>query len=58
MRLTVIAIDARDKHTLFQVPDIAAGQGDPDFVDLGSWDSTRGVVFFFSFGDVTHFDSL
>jgi hypothetical protein len=57
MRLTIV-IDVRDQRTLFQIPDIAAGQGDPDFVDFGSWDSTRGVILFFSFGDVTHFNSL
>jgi len=43
---------------LFQVPDIAAGQGNPDLVDFGSRDSTRCIVLFFSFGDVTHFNSL
>ena len=46
------------EHTLFQVLDVAAGQGDPNFVDFGSGDSASGVVLFFSFGDVTHFVSL
>ena len=45
-------------RTLFQVLDVATGQGDPNFVDFGSRDSTRRIVLFFSFGDVTHFVPL
>ena len=44
------------QRTLLQVLDVAARQSDTDFVDFGTGDgSTRGVVFFLSFGDVTHF---
>jgi hypothetical protein len=44
------------RHTLFEVLDVAAGEGDPDFVDFCArhW-GTCSVVFFFSLSDVTHF---
>ena len=43
-------------RTLLEVLDVAAGEGDPDFVDFGTghW-GTGCVVFLFTFGDVTHF---
>ncbi len=45
------------KRTLFQVLDVAARQGDTDFVGFGSRDGCTGcVVFFLSFGDVTHLE--
>lgn len=41
--------------TLLQVLDVAAGQSDSDFMDFGSRHRcTCGIVFLFSFGDVTH----
>ena len=43
------------RRELLQVLDIAAGEGDPDFVDFGSGDGGAGsVVFFFTLSDVTH----
>lgn len=42
--------------TLLEVLDVAAGQGDTDFVDLGTNGGTGGIVVLFSFGDVTHFE--
>lgn len=39
--------------TLFQVLDVAARQGDADFVDFGSGDSTCCIVFLV-LSDVTH----
>lgn len=43
--------------TLFKVLDVAAGEGDADLVDFGSRNGgTCSIVFFFSFGDVTHFE--
>jgi hypothetical protein len=41
--------------TLFKVLDVAAGEGDTDFVDLGGWGLSRSVVVLV-FGDVTHFE--
>jgi len=40
---------------LLQVPNVAAGKRDPDFVDFctGHW-GTSSVVFFFTLSDVTH----
>jgi len=40
---------------LLQVPDVAACERDPDFVNFctGHW-STSGIVFFFTLSDVTH----
>jgi hypothetical protein len=42
--------------TLLEVLDVAAGQCDTDFVDLGTNGGTGGIVILFSFGDVTHFE--
>jgi hypothetical protein len=43
------------KHTLLKVLDVAAGEGDPDFVNLcAGHGGTCGVVFLFSLSDVTH----
>jgi hypothetical protein len=45
----------RIARTLLQVPNVAAGKRDPDFVDFctGHW-GTGSVVFFFTLSDVTH----
>jgi hypothetical protein len=42
-------------RTLLEVLDVATGQGDPNFVDFGGRNGcASGIVFLFSFGDVTH----
>ena len=52
-----LAVSVRVKRTLIKVLDVAARKGDTDFVNLGSRDGgTCSIVFFFSFGDVTHFE--
>ena len=44
-------------QTFFKISDVAAGEGDADFVHFGTRDlGTCSIVFFFSFGDVTHFE--
>lgn len=45
----------KNKLTLLQVLDVAAREGNPDFVDLGTGDGgTSSIVFLFAFSDVTH----
>jgi len=40
---------------LLEVASVAAGERNPDFVDLGGSDGRTGrIVFFFTFRDVTH----
>lgn len=57
--LLVLCTVDQVSRELLQVLDVAAGEGDPDFVDFGSWNGcTCGIVFFFSFGDVTHFECV
>lgn len=47
----------RELLTLFKVLDVAAGERNADLVDFGTRHlGTCGIVFFFSFGDVTHFE--
>ena len=43
------------RRELLEALNVATRQGDPDFVDFGGshWGS-GSIVFFFSFGDVTH----
>lgn len=41
--------------TFLQVLDVAAREGNPDFVDLGTGNGgTSGIVFLFTLSDVTH----
>ena len=45
----------KGRHTLFEVLDIAAGEGDANFVQFcGGQGCTGRVVFLFAFSDVTH----
>ena len=44
-----------ERHTLFEVLDVAACESDANFVEFcgGQWSTSR-VVFLFAFSDVTH----
>jgi len=44
-----------ERHTLFEVLDIATSEGDANFMEFcGGQGSLRCVVFLFAFSDVTH----
>ena len=44
-----------ERHTLFEILDIATGEGDANFVEFcGGQGSTGRVIFFFALSDVTH----
>ena len=42
-------------HTFLKAADVAARECDADFVDFGRGNGTCGIVFLFTFSDVTHF---
>jgi len=57
--LLVLCTVDQVSRELLQILDVAAGESYPDFVDFGSWyRCTCSIVFFFSFGDVTHFECV
>jgi hypothetical protein len=41
-------------RTLLKVPDVAASEGDADFVEFRSGHCASSVVFFIALSDVTH----
>ena len=51
------ALGTRNKQetrTLFKVLDVAASEGDANFVEFRGGHGAGGVVFFFTLSDVTH----
>lgn len=46
----------RGTHTLLEVLDVAAREGDTDFVDLGAGHGGTGGIVVLVLGDVTHLD--
>ena len=44
----------QEERTLLKVPDIAAGEGDANFVEFCGGHGAGGVVFFIALSDVTH----
>ena len=44
----------QEKRTLLKVPDVAASEGDPNFVEFCGGHGAGGIVFFIALSDVTH----
>jgi len=51
---TALETQSKKGRTLFKVLDVAAGEGDANFVEFRGGHGAGGVVFFFAFSDVTH----
>ena len=48
--------EEQDERTLFKVLDVAAREGDADFVEFCGGHGAGSIVFFFALSDVTHIE--
>lgn len=44
----------QEGRTLFKILDVAAGEGDANFVELCCGDRAGSIIFLFALSDVTH----
>jgi hypothetical protein len=54
MYSTALLAKGKTGRTFFQVLDVAAGEGDADFVELCGGHGAGSIVIFFALSDVTH----